>query len=335
MNKKNIPQISVIMSIYSEPIEWIKDAIDSILSQSFRDFEFIIINDNPTRKENLTILNKYIKNDNRIIIIKNKKNIGLTKSLNEGIKLAKGRYIARMDADDVSLPSRFEKQYNFMENHHNCIVCGTQINFIGDLTKKTSLDWIKNESNDIKSQLALSTCFIHPTVLIRKNILTENEIFYDEFFEQSQDYKLWADLYTLGEFNNLNEVLLLYRKSSHQISTKKKHNQQKYSGTIRRRFIESFFKTYHNELLVMPEVINLEFIKKLHLKYKDNSADLDNTIFFKKIILTCYLSISKANLKDLLFYFYSLDFYLLSSNLNDFLRVLEKFIFPQRKANRL
>ena len=94
-------KISVIMSIYSEKEEWIKESIDSILSQTFRDFEFIIINDNPKRKQNENLLLEYSQKDNRIIVITNKENIGLTKSLNKGLSIAKGKYIARMDADII------------------------------------------------------------------------------------------------------------------------------------------------------------------------------------------------------------------------------------------
>ena len=101
------------MSIYSEEEEWIRESIDSILNQTFSDFEFIIINDNPNRDKNNSLLTEYTRIDNRIIIITNEENIGLTKSLNKGLEIARGKYIARMDADDISLPTRFEKQVDF------------------------------------------------------------------------------------------------------------------------------------------------------------------------------------------------------------------------------
>ena len=109
-----MPKLSVVMSVYNEPTEWITQSIDSILNQTFRDFEFIIINDNPEREENESLLNSYSQKDKRIVVIKNEQNLGLTKSLNIGINEAKGDYIVRMDADDYSFPERFEKQVQFM-----------------------------------------------------------------------------------------------------------------------------------------------------------------------------------------------------------------------------
>ena len=102
-------KVSVLMSVYSEPKEWLISSINSILNQSFSDFEFIIINDNPTRSINSIVLNYFAITDSRVKIFENKSNIGLTKSLNKGLKLTEGKYIARMDADDISLPDRFFK----------------------------------------------------------------------------------------------------------------------------------------------------------------------------------------------------------------------------------
>ena len=128
-------KISVIMSIYSEKEEWIKESIDSILSQTFRDFEFIIINDNPKRKENENLLLEYSQKDNRIIVITNKENIGLTKSLNKGLSIAKGKYIARMDADDISFPTRFQKQIDFLDKNTEYVLCGANISYFGSEEK--------------------------------------------------------------------------------------------------------------------------------------------------------------------------------------------------------
>ena len=114
----NFPIISVIMSVYNEPLDWVQESIDSILQQTFGNFEFIIINDNPNNKELFDFLITNKIKDNRIIIINNDENIGLTKSLNKGLERAKGEYIARMDADDISLPERLEKQINFLNTNH-------------------------------------------------------------------------------------------------------------------------------------------------------------------------------------------------------------------------
>lgn len=112
-----MPQISVIMSVYKEPLDWMAQSIDSILNQIYSDFEFLIVDDNPTDDKLIYFLNDYQKKDSRIKIIVNEQNVGLTKSLNIAIKQAQGKYIARMDADDISCKNRFQVQYDYMEQH--------------------------------------------------------------------------------------------------------------------------------------------------------------------------------------------------------------------------
>ena len=112
-------KLSIIMPVYNEKVEWIKESIESIIYQTFTEFEFIIILDNPENKEAEKLLENYSKKDKRIRILKNKKNIGLVKTLNIGLDVANGEFIARMDADDIALPERFEKQMNFLIRNKN------------------------------------------------------------------------------------------------------------------------------------------------------------------------------------------------------------------------
>ncbi len=161
--KLNNPAVSVLMSVYNEPIEWIQEAIDSIIHQTFTDFEFIIVNDNPKRKELATSLVVNAEKDNRITVISNAENIGLTKSLNIGLKHCKGKYIARMDADDISLPQRFEKQYSYMSFHTEIGVCGTFAEMFG---QKNAIWKVPVKHEDCA--IFYETPFIHPTVFIRK-----------------------------------------------------------------------------------------------------------------------------------------------------------------------
>lgn len=216
--------ISVLMSIYNEPEQWLCESIESILNQTYTDFEFIIINDNPEREVNRKVLNRYQGKDKRIITIHNEENIGLTKSLNKGLKIAKGEFIARMDGDDISLPRRFEKQVIHLFNNPDIAVCGTQIKIIGNWINFKKLIF-PLEHDRIAHELLLNSCFAHPTVMIRREVLKRNNIEYDESFQQTQDYKLWVDLIGLGKFSNIKERLLLYRTSQNQISLKKKEQQ--------------------------------------------------------------------------------------------------------------
>ena len=119
-----MPKISVIMSVYSERVDWIRKSIDSILNQTYSDFEFIIVNDKPDKEENAQLLEEYAARDSRIKVLTNEENIGLTKSLNKAFALAEGEFIARMDADDMALPERFKIQLEFMNAHPEIIASG-------------------------------------------------------------------------------------------------------------------------------------------------------------------------------------------------------------------
>ena len=122
------PHVSVVMAVYNTQ-EYVSDAIESILCQTYNDFEFIIIEDGSS-DDSLNIIQSY--SDPRIKVIRNKENLKLIKSLNLGLQKACGRYIIRMDADDVSRPDRIEKQVNYMESHPDCVLCGTSYRTFGD-----------------------------------------------------------------------------------------------------------------------------------------------------------------------------------------------------------
>lgn len=234
-----MPKISVLMSVYKEPVEWIELAIDSILNQTFKDFEFIIVNDKPDREENKLLLNKYATRDSRIVVITNDTNIGLTKSLNKGLQIAKGEYIARMDADDISMPDRFEKQVKFLDNHSEVGVCGSAIEYFGGLYRIKRYP-ITTE----QTFLFLETCFAHPSTMIRKSSV-EREKFYNESYKVSQDYELWTYLYAKGvKFYNFEEVLLRYRFSAQQITAKVGREQVKASQLIRRKAFNDYAKMH-------------------------------------------------------------------------------------------
>ena len=214
--------ISVLVSVYNEPLEWLKDSIESILNQTFKDFEFIIVNDNPDRDELKDTLNHYKITDDRIRIIANDKNIGLTKSLNKAIKAARGRYIARMDADDIALPERLCLQYEFLEKNSDIFLIGTSVQLIdqnGHVTGKA----IKNENHSkvVKNMLHGKLAFYHPTIMFRNK-----DFLYREKFETTQDYDFYLNLLSKGKrFANLKDILLCYRVSNKSVSMNKKTKQ--------------------------------------------------------------------------------------------------------------
>ena len=197
-------KVSVIMVIFNEE-NYISSAIECILNQSFKDFEFLIIDDG-SYDNSLNIIKKYAKQDKRIKISMNKQNIGLTKSLNYGIQLSKGEYIIRQDADDISLPKRIAIQLKFLEENSDYAFCGCN-----GIIKQNNQELLKCfEYEEIIDNLIKENCFAHPTIAIRKNILTQYG-FYDENFQYGQDYELWCKLilYFHLKAKNLSEKLTI------------------------------------------------------------------------------------------------------------------------------
>ncbi len=237
------PIISVIMSVYSEEEEWMYQSIESILAQTYTDFEFIIINDNPSRELNRLVLDCYSKQDDRILIINNEENIGLTKSLNKGLSVARGEYIARMDADDISAKDRFEKQIRFFESHPDYIVCGSNIQKFGDVDTyvRFSDDWMNLKLNFLIPN-PTSSPIAHPSVMIRASILRSRNIQYDEEYKVGQDYELWSRLMFEGKFSNIQEPLLSYRVSSAQISSKQIDKQLLVLKRVCPKYINRYLK---------------------------------------------------------------------------------------------
>lgn len=275
-----MPMVSVIMSIYKEPIEWIKQAIDSILNQTYSNLEFIIVNDCPEREENDRILTEYKRKDSRISLISNETNIGLTKSLNKALDIAKGEYIARMDADDISLPHRFEKQVTYLDNHQDVAVVGSWIMNIDE--KGNKIEEAKYETNPrwVRALMLHNSQVCHPASMYRRTI-NDHVVRYDETIKYAQDYALWASLIPYGEITNISEVLFCYRKSGQQITSSKKTEQEKYAIIIQRRvfkilgfnptesFLEIFFALtiQQNMNWTMTEVVKEFrcFFKEVHL----------------------------------------------------------------------
>src|SRR4051794_15571169 len=175
-----MPKITVLMPVYNAA-EYIRETIDSVLSQSFTDFEFLIINDGSTDQSE-EIIKSY--SDPRIRLINNEKNMRLIATLNKGIELAKGEYIARMDADDICLPTRLEKQYKVMEDNKDIALCGTGIKMMG---KKFFQPLVISNSNTIKNVMRAFNVFFHPTVMFRKSILIEQNYRYDPNYLHAED----------------------------------------------------------------------------------------------------------------------------------------------------
>jgi len=224
MNK--LVSVSVIMATYNTPVPMLREAVESILKQTFSDFEFLIIDDGST-DASVSYLDS-IK-DPRVRIIRNPQNIGITKSLNIGLREANGRYIARMDADDVSLPERLQKEFDFMESHPDVIVCGTRIGTIDETGRVLSLSPQRpHDMEDYRVRMLFQNPGpIHPTAFFNNDMLRDNNITYNEELIHAQDYGMWETVCHYGTVYTLDDVLLYRRKHEGQISSARRGTQIK------------------------------------------------------------------------------------------------------------
>lgn len=180
------PLVSVVMSVYNEE-NYLKETIDSILNQTFSDFEFIIVNDGST-DGTVRLLNKYKEVDKRIKTISNQENIGIAGSTNRGIKYAAGKYIAIIDAGDLAHPQRLEMQANFLESHNDVFILGTQGIWIADDGRRIG-DWRMPLKVDSKALYGTGGA-IHPSIMARR-ALFDIIGFYDEGLVMSQEFDLY------------------------------------------------------------------------------------------------------------------------------------------------
>lgn len=218
--------VSVITSAYNCE-NYISEMIDSILAQTYSDWELILIDDASTDQT----WNKILKyTDSRIRKIRNEKNEGLTKNLNKGIRMARGKYIIRIDADDIAFSRRIEKQVQYMENHSDVVLSGCWVKVFGD---KSDV-WRNNlDSDRLNIHLLFGAVIFHPTFIIRKSILDEKQLYYDEKLKYAQDYNLEYRISKYGRLANIPEVLMKYRVHNKQISTEKLVEQTKCANYTR------------------------------------------------------------------------------------------------------
>lgn len=210
--------VTVLMPVYNGR-QYLREAIESILTQSYRNFEFIIINDGSTDDSEEIILSY---TDNRIKYIKNEKNIKLIATLNNGLAMAAGKYIARMDADDISLPQRLERQVAFMESNPEMTLAGTWFESIGDIARVVKYE---SDINLIRFKMLYQTQFCHPSVIVRRSIIDQIPVLFDPAYIHAEDYELFSRIAYTYQVGNLPEVLLRYRVHQSNVSVLYKNTQ--------------------------------------------------------------------------------------------------------------
>lgn len=293
--------LSVVMPVFNAEL-FIKEAIDSILNQTFVNFEFIIVNDGST-DNSLDIIKTY--HDERIILI-NQNNQGLSKSLNNGIAIAKGKYIARMDADDISLPTRFEKQLKFLNENKNCILLGSNIYIIdvkGNILDETNL-LLKN--SELKKMLP-NINFMHSSIIFLKSsfyLAGQYPLKIPKYFE---DKILWNKMANYGEIANLEEKLVKYRLNPGSIFNLSNNQIQKLKVISNQIIKNNYLISKHdeNEIIKITKTSNnkrkANYYYRLGYSYKKNKKPLKSIFYL--IISSFYNPFDIATTKVLLSFF--------------------------------
>lgn len=260
--KKKAP-VSVLMPVFNAE-KYLALSIESILNQTYADFLFYIINDGSSdNSEN--IIRSY--KDERIVYLKNETNKGLIYTLNKGLELSSGKYIIRMDADDISLPERIHKQVEFMDLNPQIWVSGTQIQYFGNENHQSDFPLTHDLIN---ARMLFGSSMVHPSVIIRSDKLRENNLFYDEKFKHIEDYELWIRIARIGKLANLNDVLLKYRMDGQNITVINWNSREERLRKIYTKLINELGLdvTEENTKLHIelsgnsPKIMDLELLKK-------------------------------------------------------------------------
>lgn len=232
--------VSILMPCYNTPYSFLEESIESILKQSFKDFELLIIDDNSTEFNSVSFWNSIKKKDCRIKLIKNSHTKGVAGSLNTGLDYAKGKYIIRMDSDDISMTDRIEKQVSFMENNPDVNLLCSYAKCFGS-SKKTFK--IKNNNSLIKTDLLFRNNVVHPTVCLRKTFLDQYKMRYNEHI-QSEDYDLWTHIALIqsSKFAVLPIVALKYRVHNMQVTKTRQAIMKEHGILVRKKYVTDFCK---------------------------------------------------------------------------------------------
>ncbi|MDU4478790.1 glycosyltransferase family 2 protein [Clostridium sp.] len=223
-----MPKVSVVMPVYNSS-KYLGEAIESILKQTFKDFEFLIINEYGSDDGSSEIIEEYAQKDNRVIFIQNDKKLGLGDSLNKGVKLAKGEYIARMDADDLAHPKRFKLQVEALDNNPSVGICGTYQLHFGKDTRWIHKPPVSNEQ--CKANLLFYCDICHSTLMLRRKVFIDNNLFYDNNY-LAEDFELWSRATAVTNFMTIPKILGKYRWGDGNISIAKHDKLIEESGYL-------------------------------------------------------------------------------------------------------
>lgn len=259
------PTVSVLMPVFNAAC-FLPDAIESILVQTFDHFELIIIDDGST-DGSLDVVKKF--DDSRIRLISLEKNGGVIAALNLGLQLARGAYLARMDADDIAFPLRLEKQIDFFEDNPDVGCLGTNFQWLGEPFEKS---WVQYyDAENIKISLLFGCGLCHPTVMLRMDEIRRHHLTYPTIYPHAEDYGFWVELSRYMQIANLPEPLLYYRRHEGQVSNTKSIIQCKSMDDIQRKQLQRLGIHSTSADLMVHHLLGGAFIPLFRMKKALNS----------------------------------------------------------------
>lgn len=272
------PEVSVLMPIFNGAL-FLEDAIESILWQTFGDFELLVINDGSTDRTG-EILARY--KDPRLHVVNNDRNLGLVASLNRGIGLAKGNFIARADADDISRPQRLETQLAYLREHPGVGVCGTWFRIFGDI--KSRIVRPPSKPASVVAQAFFQCPIAHPSVMLRARLFREFSLYYDPGAPHAEDYDLWVRAARHCALANVPRIMLDYRVHGGQISATANKEQVSTSSRIR---LEQLVRLFPEATIEQQD---------WHLRVCENSIPMDTVSLVRaRAWLDCLLILNNQS----------------------------------------
>jgi glycosyltransferase involved in cell wall biosynthesis len=255
----NQPLVSVILPVYNAE-RFTRPAIESILNQTYQNLELIIVND-CSIDSSLEILNEYAQRDKRVNVESNALNLKLSKTLNRAIALSKGKYLARMDADDISLPTRIEKQVKALEENPDVVIIGCNMGIIDEYDKRIGYRKYYSTDQEIRKRMFYFSPFSHPAIMIRKEALDKVGD-YNHDYNPAEDYELYFRLGTVGKFMNLSEELFVYRIVGNSMTHGGTLNMESKTIEIRKKYrnLTGYHMPFLAHIYTMVHQISLHLI---------------------------------------------------------------------------
>lgn len=302
MSDTSEPLVSVVMATNNTEYYMLREAIESVINQTYTKWELILIDDCSTKYNDFSFIDEY--HDDRIHLLHNEDNLGCTKCFNKGIRLSKGKYIARLDADDISLPKRFELQVSYMEEHPQIKVLSGRALYIGEGRGVSII--APNNLKYLRSYMLFYNCIPHSTVMMRRSMFEDGK-YYDENYRYAQDYDLWTRILDSGDYiAHLPKCIVKIRIHGAQISTsERKIEQRRLITQISRREISQIYSVTDEDMALRDSFVDKrmapghtigemnEWILKV-LRFNKNKNTYDNH-YLKLAFARRYVPFMEAN----------------------------------------